>query len=482
MISKIIADLLKYLPSTLAPALIAFVSIPIFTRIFSPTEYGNLSIVRTTIDILWELSCWVGIPLVRYYYVYEKENRIKSMVSTIVKSNFVVSFFITGGMLIIITLLDIQNGLKYLMTLGLVMFNLQLIFNTLANLLRIRREINMFTIYSLFNRVGSFFVALILIYIFNFRIESILLAEILILILLTPILWAHTISGMFSWDTPFDVSIIKQFAVYGIPLSIGNIGSWALKQSDRYIIKLFMTSGDVGIYSSCYNITWNVLFLIVTMFYMMEQPLGLKVFESEGDEGLRQFVRKNIRLFLIVIVPIALWVAVYAQNIFTLLVGSEFRSGVIIVPFVAASAVLFGLVHKFTLGMIAKDKTQFIMMMAISSGVVNVILNVFLVPHFGIIGAAWNTLISYLFYFVGILIISTRVFPFSFPIRSSVRILMSSFMSIIPVVVLRPNSTSFILTSVVLVLSVVIYLFFLMITGEVTQNERGRIYNFFKKV
>jgi O-antigen/teichoic acid export membrane protein len=83
---------------------------------------------------------------------------------------------------------------------------------------------------------------------------------------------------------------------------------------------------------------------------------------------------------------------------------------VIVIPFLVLSAFLSGM-HVFAPGLGIAKKTKHIAVINIVGALLNVGLNVFLVPRFGILGAATATLISSSCVFGGFMIFSQRLYP-----------------------------------------------------------------------
>lgn len=52
MIKDLVKDMTKYLPSKIIGGIIGFISIPIITHLFSPTDYGNYSLVLVAVGVL----------------------------------------------------------------------------------------------------------------------------------------------------------------------------------------------------------------------------------------------------------------------------------------------------------------------------------------------------------------------------------------------------------------------------------------------
>ena len=77
-------DYFWYLLATVGSSLIAFLAVPILTRVLLPSEYGVYSLVASTIVLVSNLgSVWLVMSIVRFYPVYERENRLQEYYSTI---------------------------------------------------------------------------------------------------------------------------------------------------------------------------------------------------------------------------------------------------------------------------------------------------------------------------------------------------------------------------------------------------------------
>ncbi len=427
--NKIIKDLSRYVPQVILPAILAFISVPIYTNLFTPSAYGNLYIAKAALNLLDRCSNWIGASLTRYYNEYVKTQTLSEMLTSIIKANVLLAAFTTIPSLILLKLFPLDSELKLLLQIGIVLFAFIPTGNVLRNTLRMERRINLHTFFIVSRNLFSFIVSLLLIYKLNMGIESIILGELLVVVAILPFLWKTAVSNSFKMSTNLNFGIILQFFNYGAPLTISIVGLWLLDFSDRYIIKYMLGSHAVGIYSACYNLTWNSLFILVHLFYMMEEPLAMKIYIQEGTDALKEFIACEARLFLILIVPCILFICVYSDTIFSFMVSAKYRSGTALVPYVSLSVLVAGIIYKYKLGIMAMEKTKSLMYIVICAGIFNVLLNVTLVPFYGLIGAAVGTLIAYIIYLSMIIIAANRIFPWRFPIVSLFKIV---FCGIIP--------------------------------------------------
>src|SRR3954463_5435502 len=73
-IRRFILHTVNYLPAALLPALFAIVGSAIYTRIFTPSEYGILSLVlAVTGPLTTVLTEWIGQPVGRFYAEYKQQ-------------------------------------------------------------------------------------------------------------------------------------------------------------------------------------------------------------------------------------------------------------------------------------------------------------------------------------------------------------------------------------------------------------------------
>lgn len=458
-------DILKYLPSIALPAIISFFSVPIFTRIFSPELYGDLNIVRVTISILTQISGWVGLSIVRYYAEYEKSGELKVLISTSLKANVIIGCFVLIISTFILYILDLNKHLFILFEIGIVLFSFSLIFTTIQNILRSARRANMYSIFSGLLSLFSFIFALGLIYIYKLGIESIFLGQLIVTALLILPAWYFTSRGLFSFKSKIDWILLQKLFNYGMPLAFGTIGIWVLNLSDRYVINIILDNKAVGVYSSIYNITWSGLYMIVTAFYLMEQPIFMEIYKEDDIKKVKEFLNKNTRLYLNIIIPASIGFIVISKDFFHFFLDNRYWEGIMIVPYVAVTVGIIGIIQKYTLILLKKDKTILIFKITIFCGIVNILLNIILIPIMGIIAAAFTTLIAYSLYLVIIYIKASKYLKWIFPIQLLIKLTLFSVLASLPYIIfIKTNNLSIKMTLVIF--GLIIYIIFIFTSKD----------------
>jgi len=86
----------------------------------------------------------------------------------------------------------------------------------------------------------------------------------------------------------------------------------------------------------------------------------------------------------------------FSKEIFRIFVGGVYSQGMIIVPVIAFSYLLYGIADIFNAGLYIKSKTEYLALITLFPFILNILLDIIFIPEYGIIAAAYSTLISYL--------------------------------------------------------------------------------------
>jgi O-antigen/teichoic acid export membrane protein len=194
----------------------------------------------------------------------------------------------------------------------------------------------------------------------------------------------------FSRDT------LSEFTVYGLPMIPAAVSSWLLVLSDRHIIGLTQSAADVGLYGTAYNLGDKIMGLITAPLLIAIGPVLVQTFERRGQSLTQQVQTQFTRYFTIATVPVIFGLAVVAQPFMRVFTGEAYHAGYPALPVVAIGVALYGMSQIASNGLVLHKKTVLIMQNTLLAAVAQVISNLVLIPRFGYMAAAWNTLAAYL--------------------------------------------------------------------------------------
>ncbi|KQY86635.1 MULTISPECIES: lipopolysaccharide biosynthesis protein [unclassified Brevundimonas] len=221
----------------------------------------------------------------------------------------------------------------------------------------------------------------------------------------------------------FEPARVRDYALYGYPIAASLALTVVLSSTDRFLLALFMDEAAVGAYHASYSIANRTLDVLFLWLGSAGQPALVMALERGGLERLREAAREQLSTFLLIGLPAAAGVALVARPLAELLIGEDLRAAAAgVTPWIALSALLFGLTayyfgQAFTLG---KKTKRLLIAMAIPAGA-NVVLNLILVPRFGLMGAAWATAASFGLGLIATMLIGRRVVALPIPWESLVR-------------------------------------------------------------
>ncbi len=180
---------------------------------------------------------------------------------------------------------------------------------------------------------------------------------------------------------------------YSLPLVPHALAGWVLELSDRAILSRFVPLAQVGIYSLGYQVG-TALGLVVVAFNNAWVPYLFKTLAANGQDQDRRLARLA-GYFVMVLCFSALGFALMVEPMLRLVVAPAYLPAAAIAPWVIGANVLYGL-YVIPIGLLFwKDETRRIPLVTLAAAAVNVGLNLWLVPRYGIAAAAWSTLAAY---------------------------------------------------------------------------------------
>lgn len=191
--------------------------------------------------------------------------------------------------------------------------------------------------------------------------------------------------------TFFNKEYWKFALVFAIPLIPHYLSSVVLAQADRVMIDWYCSKSDVGIYSVAYSLSM-VLMLVVTS---INQSLVPWTFRSFKRKDLTAFKQISAVLPLLVVIPIVLLILL-APEVIALIAPVEYYAAIYAVPPVATSCFFIFLYSLFGNIEFYYQKKKYIAIASVVGATLNIVLNFILIPIFGYLAAAYTTLICYI--------------------------------------------------------------------------------------
>ncbi len=189
----------------------------------------------------------------------------------------------------------------------------------------------------------------------------------------------------------------RQMIVYGLPLTLTYFATMVLDVSDRFMIGWWLGAPAVAGYAAAYDLTQQVVGAIMNVLFLAAYPRVVAAWEAGGATAASQAMLPLSRAMLLgapLITGIFIgWASDISQMVFGISVRSDAAQ---IMPWVAF-AIAVGCLKSYFLDIafqLAKV-THMQVRITVVMAVLNVVLNILLMPNFGVVGAAIATTVAF---------------------------------------------------------------------------------------
>lgn len=196
--------------------------------------------------------------------------------------------------------------------------------------------------------------------------------------------------------TPLNAKLVsaKALMIAALPFGLAGLFVKVYSYTDSLLLRQYFGHFAVGQYAVAYKLTYALQFLPLT-FVAALYPAMSSEFAAGNHEGLRKSLKDGMRLMMLVSVPLAALLSALAKPIILTFYGLPYEGA--IAPLLVLPWVLIPIFLDFPVGSLlnaTRRSSQKTISMGITM-VLNVVLNIFLVPKYGPLGAAYAGVVSF---------------------------------------------------------------------------------------
>jgi O-antigen/teichoic acid export membrane protein len=392
-----------------ATNIVSFLLLPLYTRFLTPEDYGAISLLLT-VEVVAKIvfRCGLDASFMRLFYDCESDADRQRLASTIF-------WFLTAlnGVILALLLLAAPFVSSHLFgvpgyTLALV---LQLLYTFVVgfyfipfHVMRMEGQSRQFSTLTTTRAAATLVMRLVLIVGFGLGVLGFVLADVMVGIVFTGIL-ARWFRPLLRFT--FSRAVLDQALRFGLPRLPHGVAQQVMAVGDRYILRLFGTLAEVGVYSigasfglalklalSAFEYAWAPFY-----YETMKQPDAKQTFTLVTTYGVG------------VLVLLEAGLAAIAPDVVRLMTTPEFYASAGVIPWIGLGVVFNGVYLLTSIGLnITKSTKYYPVATAIAAGT-SVGGNLVLVPRYGAIGAAWANAAAYAVLAVVAMRFSQRVYP-----------------------------------------------------------------------
>ncbi len=417
-----------YLIGTVIVTGLNFVLSILYSYLFIPKEYGDYSLILSIYSLIASFSGgWITLSIVRMAGKFQNEGCYDKFRGSIFWSHSIISviWILVASVIVINSEMPVLN--KVILLLLSINYFFEYFNNILNYFFRFNGEVKRYNNSTILR--GALKIAVILVSSYIIDVHSIIVLPIALLMseMIIMIYWFGKTSIIKCLrENKLSIYVTKEVFKYGLPLIAVSAVSWILNVSDRYIIKIFYSSEEVGIYSYAYQIGSAVSNLIAQFIMLGAYPKIVKAWENDGRKRATEVIAEYLKKYIYLCIPLAVGVAFIGRLFFKEFIGTQYQEGSSVFIFTCFGILMMGLSQYPNKAWELTGRTAGILRLNVEAAVVNVILNFIFVPLMGYKWSAITTFFSFFIYFILAIYRSRKILPIHLNKRSFFNVIICS--------------------------------------------------------
>ena len=369
--------------------------IPLYTRYLTPETFGAFSLVTIYGTLLvYVLDLGLATAFVRRYYAYTDEDvhERKRLVSTVLwtliatSTLIAVPVYLAAGtisqMLLVdypgVTLVRLMTATVFVTTMAAVPMSV----------LRVTERPGTFLWLAALRGTSVLVIVPVLLVWLRSGAEGIFAGQLLAATLAAG---AGGIVTARHYGLTFSAADGRALFGMGLVFWPSMILNWVIDFSDAYFLRHFHALDEVAVYAVGYKVA-QLVFYAVLAFSIGWSPI---LFGILRDADAQAVLAKMFRFYVLGLASLGFVIALFAQEIVGLLAPAIYARAAPIAAALCAAYVFYGLFVFFLSGVVIAGRYMFQSMALAVGALVNLVLNLALIPVYGMGGAAASTLCAF---------------------------------------------------------------------------------------
>lgn len=411
-----------YFVSSFINKALAILLVPLYTKYLSPSDYGLIDFISISINLfVIVFSLQLNQAIARYYQDLKDKGESGQLIFISLSVSFIVSLI--ALVVIFYSKSWIDNLLseplpEKLFTIVCMQIFFQLGFYIIQNVFRYSLNVKTEIFLNVLLTVLSLSSVIIFVVFYKKGVLGVFYAQLISYFICFSL--AFLLSYKFI-QLKFNYSLLKRLLGFSIPLIFSGLSVFVFTYIDRLMIGKFLGLQSMGIYGIALRVVTFSTF-IFSSFSSALVPLTYKAYKN------REFDHQVNKIFDIVSIIsglVILFISLFSNEIILIFTTEDYLPASFIIPFLLI-ATISNSFSMFFLGLEIKEKTKKISIIFFVGGLLNLILNFYLIPPFGIVGAAISTLISSLFILLVRAYFSNKFHNISYSFKNLVIVIISA--------------------------------------------------------
>ena len=383
---------------------LVFLLVPLYTNTLTTTEYGISEILLTGTNLIIPFVSLSIQDATLRFALDKRNNRGEVIINTII-------ILIIGSvsLCLFFPLIRLYQPLADWSCYFIVISIVYMIRNAFSVYVKADGKSKLFAVDSIIYTILLIILNIIFLTVFKCGLKGYLLATILSSIFSIIIL---TIYGEILTNCTFNhinKKLMRNMIKFSLPMILNNVSWWIINSSDKVMIEYFMTVDDSGIYSVAAKMP-SLIVAVTSIFNQAWVISSVSEYDTTKDGN---FFSNVFNVFNAVIVLFTSLIIYIIKPFMPIYVGLSFVSCWKYVPLLLLGSIFQSYATFFGATYTSAKKNITVMSTTFFAAVINIILNIILIPAIGIQGAVIATVAAYFTVFVFRMIDSQKYIKFS---------------------------------------------------------------------
>ena len=384
---------LVYGLGAIAGPIVAFFLLPVYTRYLTPSDYGILETLVTTTSIL-SIFLIFGMDNSLFRFSFDSEDQMEQrrVLATSGVFLWTLAFSVTAALIskagFFSELMFHDKSYATLLIISFLSAAVVSIHKVPMTIFRIYGEPTKYAIISIALTLLTALFCVLFVVSFKKGVLGVMTGTLIAAVIAASV--AHyLIRARLSFDISF--ALLMRMLRFATPVIPAGLSLWILGLSDRYFLIAYGTTREVGLYSIGAKFA-SIVGLGIMAFRLAWPQSAYSILNQENRDKL---YARTLTYFIAAACSVVLVISLFANELLILMTTEQFYAGAKVIPLLALGLVFDGAYTIFAIGMgVTKKNAMIFPVTAIPAGI-NLILNYLLIPNYGMMGAAWATLVSY---------------------------------------------------------------------------------------
>lgn len=242
------------------------------------------------------------------------------------------------------------------------------------------------------------------------------------------VLWANLISSIITTllllpdlakDCKFriDGPLLREMLVFGIPNVPTYLFVMVVELADRKALEVYRGVSEAGLYSAGYKLGM-FMGVVNAAFRFAWQPFFLK--HAQDEQAPRLFA-KTMTYYVLAATSLLVWLTLFVPPLVQTklpfvgsLIAPAFWAGLSVFPIILAAHIFDGIYANLMVGIYLKKATRKLPLVTGVAALFTIAANIIFVPTYGMMAAAWITLVAFLIQAIALFLTVNSIYPISY--------------------------------------------------------------------